>query len=290
MNILVTGANGQLGREIRERSASSSNNFIFTDVSEIPGQDTVYLDITNENAVSIIVGSEKIDVIVNCAAYTNVDKAEGDVDLAKMLNTDAPSNLARVAKRYGATLVHISTDYVFSGNGCIPLKESDSPSPRSVYGSTKLSGELAIASSGCRSIILRTAWLYSPYGKNFVRTMRELTCSKPSVKVVYDQVGSPTYAGDLADAIIHIIETDQLSKTGTYHFAGAGAVSWFDFAQEICRQCGNSCEISPCLSKDFESKVERPHYSVLDTSLFRNTFSFGIPYWKDSLEKCISQL
>lgn len=290
MNILVTGANGQLGREIRDRSGALSDNFIFTDVNGIPGCDTVYLDITNRDAISIIVESERIDAIVNCAAYTDVDKAEKDVVLAKMLNTDAVANLAAVAKKHGVTLVHVSTDYVFSGEGNTPIRECDAPDPRSVYGSTKLSGELAIASSGCNSIILRTAWLYSPYGKNFVKTMRELTSSRDSVKVVFDQVGSPTYAGDLADAILHIIETGQLSKSGIYHFTDEGAVSWFDFAQEICALSGNECEIIPCLSSEFESKVRRPAFSVLDKTLFKKTFAFRIPYWKESLKKCISRL
>lgn len=290
MNILVTGANGQLGSELRRLSEGCGHNFVFTDVNEIPGCETVYLDITNIDAVRIIAESERIDVIINCAAYTNVDKAEDDIAFADLLNHAAPANLAKVAAETGAKLIHISTDYVFSGYGCTPIRETESPDPRSVYGSTKLSGEKAVENSGCGYIIIRTAWLYSPYGKNFVKTMRHLTEVNDSIRVVYDQVGSPTYAADLAATILHIVLTGQMDKKGIYHFSNEGAVSWYDFAQEICSLSGNTCVIRPCLSAEFPSKVSRPHYSVLDKSLIKSTFGIEIPYWKTSLQDCIKRL
>ncbi|MBQ0077541.1 MAG: dTDP-4-dehydrorhamnose reductase [Bacteroidales bacterium] len=290
MNILVAGANGQLGRELRRLSAGSAHNFIFTDVSQIPGLETVWLDITDADAVRLITESENVDVIINAAAYTNVDKAEDDLVLVDLLNNQAPAILARAAKDRGALLISISTDYVFNGLGCTPIAETQKPDPRSAYGASKLAGEIAIAKSGCRSIIIRTAWLYSPYGKNFVKTMLHLTEVNESIKVVYDQVGSPTAAADLAAAILHIIDSGQTNKTGIYHYTDEGAVSWFDFAQEIKRLGGTSATINPCLSNEFPSKAERPHYSVLDKSLFRKTFGVEIPYWRTSLEKCIERI
>lgn len=290
MNILVTGANGQLGTEMRVKSAGSVHRFIFTDVNDLPGVETVHLDITDIDALRIVCRSEAVDVIVNCAAYTNVDAAEDDESNACLLNCDAPSNLADVAAETGASLIHVSTDYVFPGNGCTPIPETAVPSPVSVYGSTKLAGERKVINSGCKYIIIRTAWLYSPWGKNFVKTIRNLTSTRDQIKVVYDQVGTPTYAGDLAAAIIHIIESGKCSISGVYHFSNEGAVSWYDFAQEISRMSGNTCRILPCLSSEFPSKVSRPHYSVLDKSLFRQTFGFDIPYWRDSLKECIDRL
>lgn len=290
MNVLVTGSNGNLGCELRRLAADSTDRFVFTDIGEMPGAETIHLDITNEEALEIIVKGEKIDVIVNCAAYTNVDKAEDDVEFAAAINRDAPESMARIAKAVGATLIHISTDYVFSGEGNTPIKETVSPAPRSVYGSTKLAGEKAIQKSGCKYIILRTAWLYSPYGKNFVGTMRSIMSSREEVRVVCDQVGSPTSAADLAGLIMHIISTRQLGKTGLYHFSGEGAVSWFDFAMAIKELCGYTCRVIPCLTSDYRTKARRPQYSVLDKSLVKKTFGVEIPYWRDSLEQCLKRI
>lgn len=290
MNILVTGANGQLGTELRLKSAESRHRFVFTDVTEVPGADTVNLDITNIDAIRLVADSERIDLIINCAAYTAVEKAEDDRKMADLLNHKAPGYLADVAKERGATLIHISTDYVFPGNGCVPVQESAAVSPRSVYGHTKLDGEKAVCNSGCNYIILRTAWLYSPFGNNFVKTMRRLTADNDSIQVVFDQVGTPTYAADLASAILHIVDNGLLGHKGIYHFSDEGAVSWYDFAQHIRRLCGNVCDIRPCLSAAFPTKAERPHYSVLDKTLFKETFGFRPPYWLDSLEDCIKRL
>lgn len=289
MNILVTGANGQLGNELRRLSSGSGQHFIFTDVNEIPGVETVHLDITDLEAVRLITESEKVDVIVNCAAYTNVEKAEDDLALADLLNHTAPGNLAVAARERDALLIHISTDYVFPGNACKPVRENDQTDPRSVYGATKLAGEKAVTDSGCRNIIIRTAWLYSPYGKNFVKTMLKLTEEKDSINVVCDQVGTPTYAADLAGLILHIIGCGN-PRTGIYHYSDEGAVSWYDFAQTICRMSGHDCRISPCMSSEFPAKAARPHYSVLDKSLVKKTFGITIPYWADSLEDCLKRL
>ena len=289
MNVLVTGSNGNLGCELRRLAADSTDRFVFTDIGEMPGAETIHLDITNEEALEIIVRGEKIDVIVNCAAYTQVDKAEDDVEFAAAINRDAPESLARVAREVGATLIHISTDYVFSGEGNTPIKETVAPAPRSVYGSTKLAGEKTIQKSGCKYIIIRTAWLYSPAGKNFLTTMRGIMSTREEVRVVCDQVGSPTSAADLAGLIMHIINTRQLGKTGLYHFSGEGAVSWFDFAMAIKDICGYSCRVIPCLSSDYRTKARRPQYSVLDKGLVRKTFGVEVPYWRDSLEKCIKR-
>ena len=290
MNVLVTGSNGNLGCELRRLAADSTDRFVFTDIGEMPGAETIHLDITNEEAVEIIVRNERIDVIVNCAAYTNVDKAEDDVEFAATINRDAPESLARIAKAVGATLIHISTDYVFSGEGNTPIKETVAPAPRSVYGSTKLAGEKAIQKSGCKYIILRTAWLYSPHGKNFVGTMRSIMSSREEVRVVCDQVGSPTSAADLASLIMHIIATRQLGKVGIYHYSSEGAVSWYDFAMAIRDLCGYTCKVYPCLSSDYRSKARRPQYSVLDKSLVKKTFGVDVPYWRDSLEECLKRV
>lgn len=290
MNVLVTGANGQLGNELRLLSQGSAHNYIFSDVNQVPGVETVYLDITDPAALDIVAGAFPVDVIVNCAAYTNVEKAEDDVAMAELLNCGAVANLAVLAKRNDATLIHVSTDYVFSGTAFKPISEDMDPEPRSVYGATKLAGEKAVADSGCKSIVIRTAWLYSPFGKNFVKTMLSLTASKPGIKVVSDQVGTPTSAADLAAFIAGIIENGQLDRTGTYHFSDEGAISWYDFARAICELAGNSCEIEPCTSAEFPSKVERPHYSVLDKTLAKKTFGIKIPYWKDSLKVCIERI
>ena len=290
MNILITGANGQLGTEMRNVCRETGNKYVFTDVNTLPGVDTVYLDITNIDAIRITAASENIDVIVNCAAYTDVAKAEDDTDFANLLNNTAASNLAAVAAERGATLIHISTDYVFDGSSTVPYREYDPKNPLGVYGSTKLAGERAIEESGCRYLIFRTAWLYSPYGKNFVKTMKKLTAERDITKVVFDQVGTPTYAKDLATLIHKIISEDLLDKKGIYHFSDEGVCSWFDFATEIAQMCGNAGKVVPCHSDEFPSKVRRPSFSVLDKSLVKDTFGIEIPHWRASLADCIKRL
>lgn len=282
MNILVTGANGQLGREMRCASASSAHHYLFTDIAE--------LDITDREAVRRMVSEQKIQAIVNCAAYTNVDKAEDDCATADLINNKAVENLALAAKEMNATLIHISTDYVFKGNQCIPCREDWETDPLGVYGITKLAGEQSILRAGCPYLIFRTAWLYSPYGKNFVKTMQKLTTEKDSLSVVFDQVGTPTYAADLARLIVYVIESGQLHKQGIYHFSNEGVCSWYDFAKEICALSGNTCDIRPCHSDEFPSKVKRPHFSVLDKAKVKETFGVTVPYWRDSLIKCINEL
>lgn len=282
MNILITGANGQLGNEMRRVAKDSKNKYIFTDVTE--------LDITNLDAIKSMVYKENISVIVNCAAYTNVDKAEDDEAVADLLNNKAAENLAIACNEVNGTLIHISTDYVFKGDRNIPCKEDWQTSPLGAYGRTKLAGEMSIKQTGCKYIIFRTAWLYSCHGKNFVKTMQKLTAERDHLKVVFDQVGTPTYAGDLADVIYHVIENEMLDKQGIYHFSNEGVISWYDFAKEICELSGNTCDIEPCHSDEFDSKVERPHFSVLDKTKLKNTFGVKVPYWKDSLKKCIAEL
>lgn len=284
--ILVTGADGQLGREMQIASRGSRNRFIFTDIAG----EHERLDITDPQAIADIVRENHVNVIVNCAAYTNVDKAETDPETANLLNNIAAGNLADAMKAVNGTLIHISTDYVFQGDRNIPCREDWPTEPLGVYGKTKLAGEKSIEATGCASIIIRTAWLYSPFGKNFVKTMRDLTSSRESLKVVFDQVGTPTYAGDLAEAICRIIETGQLDKTGIYHFSNEGVCSWFDFAKAICAMSGNTCDIRPCHSDEFPSPVARPHFSVLDKTKIKQTFGIRIPYWTDSLKRCIEEI
>lgn len=284
MNVLVTGANGQLGNEMRIVSKGSSDNYIFTDVDE--------LDITNRDAIRKCVAENEVNVIVNCAAYTNVDKAEDDEATAELLNAQAVEHIAKVCKENDATLIHISTDYVFGGNnGNTPREEAEAVNPTGAYGRSKLHGEEAIRKSGCSHIIIRTAWLYSEFGNNFVKTMRRLTAEKDKLNVVFDQIGTPTYAMDLAKVIFKIIE-ERLFKDieGIYHFSNEGVISWYDFAKEICELSGNECDIQPCHSDEFPSKVKRPNYSVLDKTKIKNKLNITIPYWKDSLKKCIANL
>ncbi len=284
INILITGANGQLGNEMRNVSRLSDDRYIFTDIAE--------LDITNIEAIRKMVTLEDVDVIVNCAAYTNVDKAEDDTELADLINNKAVANLATIAKEAEAQLIHISTDYVFGGNQHnTPITEDAVTNPLGVYGATKLRGEEAILTIGCKYLIFRTAWLYSAYGNNFVKTMRRLTNERDTLNVVFDQVGSPTYAADLASIIYNVIENRLFSEhQGIYHFSNEGAISWYDFAQAICELSGNHCNILPCHSNEFPSKVTRPSYSVLDKTKVKSDFNITIPYWKDSLIKCIHQL
>ena len=281
-NILVTGANGQLGNEMRLVANSAKNRYVFTDVAE--------LDITDPLAIKNMVDTYGVDIIVNCAAYTNVDQAEENYELADLLNHKAVENLAVVARAVNATLIHISTDYVFQGSSNIPYDENCPTDPLGVYGKTKLEGEHAVLAAGCRYMIFRTAWLYSSFGKNFVKTMQRLTAEKESIKVVFDQVGTPTYAKDLAAFIYKIIEEEQIGQQGIYHFSNEGVCSWYDFAQEICTMSGHVCEILPCHSNEFPSKVKRPHFSVLDKTKVKETFGVKIPYWKDSLKKCIKEV
>ena len=293
MNILVTGANGQLGNEMRIVSRRSTDRYVFTDVADFPGNDTVHLDITDMEAVREAVSEYDIDIIVNCAAYTNVDKAEADIDACRLLNAKAPENLAVAIREKGGLLIHISTDYVFGGvvyNA--PLNEDTPTSPTGVYGLTKLEGEEMIRRSGCRHIIIRTSWLYSEFGRNFVKTMLALTSSKPSLKVVNDQTGTPTYALDLASAIFDIIENRKAEdREGIYHYSNEGVCTWYEFARTIAEYAGNDeCEISPCTSEEYPSPVRRPSYSVLDKTRIKKAFGMSVPHWTDSLKKCLNNI
>ncbi len=284
MNILVTGANGQLGCEMRRLGAVSPNNYIFTDVAE--------LDITNADAVMYVAKHYSIDAIINCAAYTNVDKAESDEATAELINATAVANLATAMKEVGGTLFHVSTDYVFGSEGNTPRTEDMPLNPLGVYGKTKLHGEQAILESGCKALIFRTAWLYSEFGNNFLKTMLRLTAEKEQLNVVFDQVGTPTYAGDLALAIFSIIEAGVYEgNEGIYHFSNEGVCSWYDFAVEIAAVAGNTgCRINPCHSSEFPSPVTRPPYSVLDKTKIKATFDIDIPHWRESMEYCIKRI
>lgn len=299
MNILVTGANGQLGREMRLIAPDTPFHFIFTDVTEAEGVETTLLDITSPEAVKQLVKANDIRCIVNCAAYTNVDKAESDEASCRVLNAEAPRNLAEAMKEANGLLIHISTDYVFGGDPYnIPCGEDQQGTPTGAYGRTKLEGEKNILATGCDSVILRTAWLYSEYGKNFVKTMLNLTATKPQLKVVFDQAGTPTYAYDLARAIQTILQdysaenpTKGYSKAGIYHFSNEGVCSWYDFTKVIAELAGQTeCDIQPCHSNEFPSPVKRPAYSVLDKTKIKKTFGIRIPYWTDSLKICIHHL
>lgn len=317
MTILVTGANGQLGNEMRIVSKGSKDKYIFTDVCDehpeslemlhkLAGEDvdtsTTKLDITNLDAIRAMIKENDVKVIVNCAAWTNVDGAEDPeiYELVELLNAKAPESLAIAMKEVGGLLVHISTDYVFGGDPYnTPCKEDQKGTPTGVYGLTKLHGEQKIQATGCNYVILRTAWLYSEFGKNFVKTMLNLTATKPQLKVVFDQVGTPTYARDLADAILTALEDYKLSlnyqpstlnypKSGIYHFSNEGVCSWYDFTKMIAEYAGNTgCDIKPCHSNEFPSKVKRPSYSVLDKEKIKSEFKLKVPYWTESLKKTI---
>ena len=289
MNILVTGANGQLGNEIQKVSKHSQDHYIFTDVCD--GYEK--LDITNLDAIRQMVAQLDVKCIINCAAWTNVDAAETAGDIVEQLNAKAPENLAMAMKEVEGLLVHISTDYVFGGDPYnTPCREDQKGSPTGVYGQTKLYGEQRILATGVKHIIIRTAWLYSEFGKNFVKTMLSLTATKPQLKVVFDQCGTPTYAGDLADVIYDIIENRKFDNNeGIYHFSNEGVCSWYDFTKVIAQMAGHTtCDIQPCYSDEFPSPVKRPAYSVLDKSKIKDTFGITIPYWTDSLRKCIAAL
>ena len=293
MTVLVTGANGQLGSEMRFVSKDSAHRYVFTDVVDLPGVETVRLDITDLEAVRKAVREYDVRAIVNCAAYTNVDKAETDQQLCALLNAKAPENLAVAIKEVDGLLIHVSTDYVFGGDPYnTPCTEDRTGTPTGVYGQTKLDGENAIKAVGCHHLILRTAWLYSEYGKNFVKTMLALTSSKPQLNVVFDQVGTPTYALDLAKVIGTIIEEGSyVGNDGVYHYSNEGVCSWYDFTKMIARFAGNTgCDIRPCHSDEFPSPVKRPAYSVLDKTKIKSVFGVEVPYWTDSLQKCLNNL
>lgn len=281
--ILITGANGQLGREMRKVIEDEIMvEPIYTDVDE--------LDITDAQAIDNLLSSNKVDYIVNCAAFTAVDAAEGNVELCTMLNVEAPALLARAAHKHDARLVHISTDYVFDGNNCRPYREDDAVCPTSVYGTTKAEGERRIMEIAPDSIIIRTAWLYSPHGKNFVKTMLNLGREREELRVVCDQVGTPTCALDLASVVMTFINSDQWHP-GIYHFSNEGAISWYDFTIAIHRIAGiTSCHVLPCMTKDYPTAASRPNYSVLDKSKIKATLGIEIPHWEESLEMCIKLL
>lgn len=291
MNILVTGANGQLGNEMRIISKDSSDKYMFTDVNQVEGVETIYLDITDLEAVRKMVAENNVDAIVNCAAWTNVDGAEDPEKyaLVEELNATAPENLAKAMKEVGGWLVQISTDYVFGKEPYnTPCNEDQKGTPTGVYGATKLLGEQKIIATGCKYMILRTAWLYSEFGKNFCKTMLNLTATKPQLKVVFDQAGTPTYAYDLATAIVAALKNP---IEGIYHYSNEGVCSWYDFTKMIAEYSGQTeCDIQPCHSNEFPSPVTRPSYSVLDKTKIKDTFGISIPYWTDSLKICINNL
>ena len=292
MNILVTGANGQLGRELRIVAEQSDNRYVFADIVPASGLDTLILDVTDEAAVCAAVREYNIDVIVNCAAYTDVNKAEFDKERCGILNAGVPGILASAAKLVEGLLIHISTDYVFDGRSARPYREDDAVCPESVYGHTKSDGETAVKDSGCRYVIIRTSWLYSEFGKNFVRTILALTSEKQQIKVVADQTGTPTYALDLATLIFDIIENDKAEgNEGVYHYSNEGACTWYEFAKTIAVYSGHDgCEILPCSTEEFPSPARRPLFSVLDKSKVRYVFGVGIPQWTDSLRKCLNNI
>lgn len=313
MRILVTGANGQLGSEIRLLAKDSADEYIFTDVNQVSGQETVHLDITDRQAVIAMVHAEGIQAIVNCAAWTNVDACETDsklAELAQRLNADAPENLALAMKEVGGLLIHVSTDYVFGTEPYnTPCREDQQGTPTGVYGRTKKEGEERILATGCRHVIIRTAWLYSEFGKNFCRTMLQLTAERPTLQVVYDQCGTPTYALDLACAILAVLQDYKVTlpsltgtaypKSGIYHYSNLGVCSWYDFTQMIQHIANElvgmdvprrECKIMPCLSSQYPSPVKRPAYSVLDKSKILDAFNLEIPYWTDSLRMCLQNL
>ncbi len=312
MNILVTGANGQLGNEMRLLASASDDKFVFTDVNTQEGCDTVYMDITDRQAVREMVHKERVEAIVNCAAWTNVDACETDAKLASLahtLNAMAPENLAIAMKEVNGLLIHISTDYVFGAEPYnTPCNEEQQGTPTGVYGRTKKEGEERILASGCKHVIIRTAWLYSEFGKNFCLTMLRLTAERPTLQVVCDQCGTPTYALDLAQAICTVLQdynhcdakgTDKYDKTGIYHYSNLGVCSWYDFAQmiqrtanQLCKSTADlrHCQVKPCRSSQFPSPVQRPAYSVLDKTKIQETFGIDIPYWTDSLSQCLKNV
>lgn len=297
MHILVTGANGQLGREMRLTAVGTAHNYYFTDI--VADGDTLQLDITDAAAIRSFVVDNHVDVIVNCAAYTNVDAAESNQPMAMLLNGTAPGYLAQAMAEVNGLFVHISTDYVFGADPYnTPCREDQKGTPTGVYGQTKLAGEQAVEASGCKHVIIRTAWLYSEFGRNFCKTMLQLTATRPRLSVVFDQTGTPTYALDLARAIQHILADYEPSATATsyghsgiYHYSNEGVCSWYDFTQLIARLSGHhNCDIQPCHSDEYPSPVKRPAYSVLDKTKIKDTFGIRIPYWTESLRICLENI
>lgn len=282
MTILVTGANGQLGEELQHLPASDTANYIFTDVDA--------LDITRLHDIENFVEEHKVDVIINCAAYTDVEGAERDVERAEEINVEAVANLAEVAKRKGATLIHISTDYIFDGEGGTPIREEAVASPLSVYGRTKAMGEERIAESGCTYIIVRTSWLYSVYGKNFVKSILRLASERNELRVVNDQVGTPTYATDLAVVVKQLAEQRAGEVHEIYHFSNEGECSWYDFACAIVEASGAECSVAPCSSAEYGAVAKRPRYSVLDKSKIKRELGIEIPHWRESLSICLAKM
>lgn len=286
MKIVVTGALGQLGQEIMKLAAGSEHEFVFTDIRAT--DNVSLLDITDADAVDAFVGKD-VDVIVNCAAYTDVNKAESDEESARQINAAAAGILASAAAKADALLIHVSTDYVFDGTSTVPYREDCLPAPTGAYGRTKLEGERLVQESGCRYMIFRTAWLYSLSGRNFFLTMVNKTAELPQMKVVFDQTGTPTYAGDLAYLISHIVENGLLDRTGIYHYTDEGVCSWYDFAKEINSLVGHTCNVMPCRTEDYPTPARRPHYSVLDKAKVRETFGIEIPHWRDSLVMAVNE-
>ncbi len=287
MNILITGACGQLGRTFRDISGGYDHKFIFTDVSGEEG--VIRLDASDPEAVMEMMRKSDVDVIINCAGYTDVNRAESDAEKAHAVNVRVPAVLAAAAKDADVVLIHISTDYVFDGQANTPYRENDVAGPLNVYAKTKLEGDSAVVESGCRHLILRTSWLYSCYGKNFFKTIEDKASMNPEIKVVIDQTGTPTYAYDLAQAILWIVDEGKLGNTGVYNYSDEGVCSWYDFARAIVRGFGYSCAVRPCRTEDYPSPAVRPAYSVLDKSLFKETFGYDVPHWEDSLALCIKE-
>ncbi len=311
MNILVTGASGQLGRELREVVPhGGEDRYIFSDVLQLPGEETIFLDMTDPAALSLVCDSEQVDIIINCAAYTNVDGAEDNRVEANLLNRTAVLGLARICRDRGLRLIQISTDYIFDGTRSEAYREYDEAGPLNYYGMTKANAEKDIISSGCSFMIIRTSWMYSPFGKNFLRTMLRLTSERPSVKVVCDQIGTPTYAHDLASFIVKVISERQFSAfgkrgdpqsdSGIYNFSNEGVASWYDFASCICdlaaqrdrqrNRMPRTCTVIPCHSSEFPTKAQRPLFSLLDKTKVKDTFSVSIPHWLTSLRDCMERI
>ena len=283
MNILVIGASGQLGQELRVAAEGSAQHYTFASRSE--------LDVTDQLAIQHFVQDHHIDTIINCSAYTAVDRAEDEPEEADHINHQAVAALAALAKAQGLYLIHISTDYVFAGDSHRPITEEETPRPQSVYGRTKLLGEDAIRRTGCRALILRTSWLYSTYGANFLKTMCRLMQERQELSIVFDQIGTPTYARDLARFIVSYLEQDKDSRQeGTYHFSDEGVASWYDFAEAIRHRMGYSCQLHPIRSEQYPTKATRPSYSVLDKAKLKRDFGITLPHWQTSLEDCLNQL
>ncbi len=287
MNILITGANGQLGRTIRDVSRGYGHRCIFTSLNA--GEDTAALDVTDADAVRAMMKADAVDVVINCAGYTDVPKAEYEEAEARKLNVDGPSVLASAAKETGAVLIHFSTDYVYDGKANTPYSETCRPNPLNIYAKTKAEGDEVVMNSGCKYLIFRISWLYSCYGNNFFKTIEHKTSTMSSINVVEDQVGTPTYAADIAQAIFLIIDDGKLDRTGLYNYSNEGVCSWYDFAEAINRGFGYTCDIQPCRTCDYPSNVIRPAYSVLEKALFKETFGYEVPHWEDSLAVCIQE-